>query len=115
MSNVAMPDLFFGNEWEGWGDFLGSMFPYDWEVIEILKFNYNGQGDAIANCDGETKYVHLADLNTILFGDQYGIKHYDVYVVTSGSFILKKIHYKTESVSKKGKNKIVQKKRKQKL
>ena len=41
----AVPDLFYRTEWKGWDDFLGTMYPYDWEIVEIIKFNYNGLGD----------------------------------------------------------------------
>lgn len=90
MKNMpAIPDLFYRSEWKGWDDFLGTQYPYDWELVEILKFNYNGLGDAIANCDGRVTYMHQVDLNAILFGSQYGGTHYDT-VVSSGRFILKR-------------------------
>lgn len=106
----AMPDLFYRTEWKGWDNFLGNATPYDWEVVEILKFNYNGMGDAIANCDGRTTYMHMVDLNAILFGSQYGGQHYET-VVNSGRFIMRKIHY-VKTNPKKGKKKIVRKKTK---
>jgi len=88
MKNMpAIPDLFYRSEWKGWDDFLNTMYPYDWELIEIIKFNYNGLGDAIALCDGQTTYMHLTDLNAILFGSQQGGIHYDA-VATQGSRII---------------------------
>ena len=84
----AIPDLFYRSEWRGWSDFLGSKYPYGWELIEIIKFNYNGLGDAIALCDGRTTYIHLTDLNEILFGSQYGGWHYDTVAVDDGRFVL---------------------------
>jgi hypothetical protein len=83
----AVPDLFYRSEWKGWDDFLGTMYPYDWEIIEIIRFNYNGLGDAIALCDGRTTFVHITDLNAILFGSQHGGVHYDV-VATDGERII---------------------------
>jgi hypothetical protein len=106
----AIPDLFYRTEWKGWDDFLGNTTPYGWEIVEILKFNYNGMGDAIANCDGRTTYMHMIDLNTILFGNQYGSRQYKT-IVNSGRFIMRKIHNE-ESTPKKGKKKIVRKKTK---
>ena len=97
----AIPDLFYRTEWKGWDDFLGNTTPYGWEVVEILKFNYNGLGDAIANCDGRTTYIHMVDLNAILFGSQFGGQHYET-VVNSGRFIMRKVHY---AEAKKGKKK----------
>ena len=79
----AIPDLFYSAEWKGWDDFLSSQYPYDWELVEIIQFNYNGQGDAIALCDRRTTFVHSVDLNNILFGTQAGASHYDV-VATDG-------------------------------
>jgi hypothetical protein len=73
----AIPDLFYRSEWRGWS-----------ELIEIIKFNYNGLGDAIALCDGRTTYIHLTDLNEILFGSQYGGWHYDTVSVDDGRFVL---------------------------
>lgn len=105
-----IPDLFYRNEWKGWGDFLKSVYPYDWEIVEILKFNYNGMGDAVANCDGRTTYIHMIDLNEMLFGNQFGGQHYET-IVNSNRFIMKKIHYEEiKPTKKKGKN--VQKKTK---
>jgi len=83
----AVPDLFYRSEWKGWDEFLGTMYPYDWEIIEIIKFNYNGLGDAIALCDGRTTFVHITDLNTILFGSHHGGIHYDT-VATDGERII---------------------------
>ena len=84
----AIPDLFYRSEWKGWDDLsLGTMYPYDWEIIEIIKFNYNGLGDAIALCDGRTTFVHITDLNTILFGSHHGGIHYDT-VATDGERVI---------------------------
>ena len=83
----AIPDLFYRSEWKGWDDFLGTMYPYDWEIVEIIKFNYNGLGDAIAPCDGRTTYVHLVDLNALLFGSHHGGIHYDT-VATDGERVI---------------------------
>ena len=58
-----------------------------WEIIEIIKFNYNGLGDAIALCDGRTTFVHITDLNTILFGSHHGGIHYDT-VATDGERVI---------------------------
>ena len=46
----AIPDLFYRSEWRGWSDFLGSKYPYGWELIEIIKFNYpeNGSSNKIS-------------------------------------------------------------------
>ena len=100
MKNMpAVPDLFYRTEWKGWDDFLNTQYPYDWEVIEIIKYNYNGLGDAIALCDGRLTYMHLADLNTILFGNQHGGSHYDVVTAGPGSgIILKQSKAAKESV-----------------
>lgn len=103
----AIPDLFWRSEWKGWDDFLGTPHPYDWEIVEILKFNYNGLGDAIANCDGRITYLHQVDLNAILFGSQYGGSHYDT-VVSSGRFILQR------SANSKAANEVLPPKRKPK-
>ena len=95
----AIPDLFYRSEWKGWNDFLNTQYPYDWEKVEIIKYNYNGVGDAIALCDGRLTYVHLADLNLMLFGDQYGSVHFDVVSSGPGSgLILKQSRQARESI-----------------
>ena len=95
----AIPDLFYRTQWKGWNDFLNTQYPYDWEKIEIIKYNYNGVGDAIALCDGRLTYIHLADLNLILFGDQYGSIHFDVVSSGPGSgLILKQSRQARESI-----------------
>jgi len=95
----AIPDLFYRSEWKGWNDFLNTQYPYDWKKIEIIKFNYNGKGDAIALCDDRLTYIHQVDLDLMLFGDQYGSIHFDV--LTSGigtGFILKQSRQSKESI-----------------
>lgn len=44
---------------------------YGYETIEIIHFNYNGDGDAIGLYDGgnELEFIHHKDLDLILFGD----------------------------------------------
>ena len=98
MKNMpAIPDLFYRTEWKGWDDFLNTMYPYDWELIEIINFNYNGLGDAIALCDGRTTYMHLADLNAILFGSQHGSVHYDVIATDRDRVVLRRSKQSKES------------------
>ena len=127
MKNMpAIPDLFYRSEWKGWNDFLNTQYPYDWEKIEIIKFNYNGKGDAIALCDNRLTYVHQVDLDLILFGDQYGSEHFDILTSGAGTgLILKQSKQSKESImvsevpkakpkpkTKKKSNKNVQKKNK---
>ena len=85
----AVPDLFYRTEWKGWDDFLNTQYPYDWELIEIVKFNYDGLGGAMALCDGRMTYIHLVDLNNILFGNQYGNIHYDTVAVDQNRVVLR--------------------------
>ena len=85
----AVPDLFYRTEWKGWDDFLNTQYPYDWELIEIIKFNYDDLGGAIALCDGRMTYIHLVDLNNILFGNQYGNIHYDTVAVDQNRVVLR--------------------------
>ena len=42
---------------------------YGCDTIEILVFNYNGQGDALVRCDGDLGSMHRNDLALVLFGD----------------------------------------------
>jgi hypothetical protein len=93
----AVPDLFYRSQWKGWDDFLGTMYPYDWEIVEIIKFNYNGLGDAIALCDGRTTYVHLVDLNALLFGSQHGGSHYDTVATEGDRIIMRKSSFARNS------------------
>ena len=93
----AVPDLFYRSQWKGWDDFLGTMYPYDWEIVEIIKFNYNGLGDAIALCDGRTTYVHPAVLNVILFGDHHGGIHYETVATDGDRVILRRSKFAKES------------------
>tara|TARA_B110000438_G_scaffold178074_1_gene170184 strand:+ start:307 stop:690 length:384 start_codon:yes stop_codon:yes gene_type:complete len=85
----AIPDLFYRAEWKGWDDFLNTQYPYDWELVEIIKFNYDGLGGAIALCDGRTTYIHSTDLNNILFGNQYGNVHYDTVAIDDNRIVLR--------------------------
>ena len=85
----AIPDLFYRAEWKGWDDFLTTQYPYDWELVEIIKFNYDGLGGAIALCDGRTTYIHSTDLNNILFGNQYGNVHYDTVAIDDNRIVLR--------------------------
>ena len=85
----AVPDLFYRTEWKGWDDFLSTQYPYDWELIEIIKFNYDGLGSAMALCDGRMTYIHLVDLNSILFGNQFGNIHYDTVAVDQNRVVLR--------------------------
>ncbi|MDB4342160.1 hypothetical protein N9998_00280 [Nitrosopumilus sp.] len=85
----AIPDLFYRAEWKGWDDFLNTQYPYDWELVEIIKFNYDGLGGAIALCDGRTTYIHSIDLNNILFGNQYGSVHYDTVAIDDNRIVLR--------------------------
>ena len=94
----AIPDLFYSTEWKGWDDFLSSQYPYDWELVEIIQFNYNGQGDAIALCDRRTTFVHSVDLNNILFGTQAGASHYDVVATDGDRIILRQSREAKESL-----------------
>jgi len=93
----AIPDLFYRSQWKGWDDFLGTMYPYDWEIVEIIKFNYNGFGDAIALCDGRTTFVHIVDLNAMLFGSQHGGFHYDTVATDDHRIILRRSKTARES------------------
>ena len=86
----AVPDLFYRSQWKGWDDFLNSAYPYDWELIEIIKLNYNGMGDAIALCDRRLTYIHLVDLNVILFGSQHGAIHYETVATDESRIILRR-------------------------
>lgn len=52
---------------------------YGYELIEIIQFNYNGSGSAIAKLDGELDSIHKNDLPIILFGDPgSGDKYYQL-------------------------------------
>jgi hypothetical protein len=93
----AIPDLFYRTEWKGWDTFLNTMYPYDWELIEIINFNYNGLGDAIALCDGRTTFMHLVDLNAVLFGSQHGHVHYDVIATDRDRVVLRRSKQSKES------------------
>ena len=42
---------------------------YGFEVIEILGFNYDGEGSAIGEFDGDLQSIHINDLELIMFGD----------------------------------------------
>jgi len=42
---------------------------YGFEVIEILEFNYDGEGSAIGKFDGDLQSIHINDLELIMFGD----------------------------------------------
>ena len=94
----AVPDLFYRTEWKGWDDFLNTQYPYDWEVVEIIKFNYDDLGSALALCDGRMTYIHLVDLNNILFGNQYGNIHYDTVAVTKDRIVLRQSVQAKESL-----------------
>ena len=83
------PDMFYRKQWKGWGDFLNSANPYEWKTVEILKFNYNGMGDAIADCDGETTFLHQADLDIMMFEEVQGKNHYKTELI-NGRFVLTK-------------------------
>lgn len=50
---------------------------YGFDLIEIIKFNYDGEGSAIAKEDGELCSIHPNDLDIIMFGDPgSGEKYY---------------------------------------
>ena len=42
---------------------------YGFEVIEILGFNYDGEGSSIGKFDGDLQSIHINDLELIMFGD----------------------------------------------
>jgi len=42
---------------------------YGFDMIEVLEFNYDGEGHAIIKEDGELAFCHKNDLNLIMFGD----------------------------------------------
>lgn len=47
------------------GNWLG------YTLVQVLHFNYNGEGDALALLDGELTYFAKEELNFALFGDPY--------------------------------------------
>lgn len=53
---------------------------YGFDIIEILKFNYDGEGSAIGKFDGELESIHVNDLEIIMFGDPgSGDKYYELF------------------------------------
>ena len=50
--------------------------PYGFEMIEILAFNYDGSGHALANCDGQLDTIHPGDLVHILNLDGESLQIY---------------------------------------
>ena len=49
--------------------------PYGFDCIEIIYFNYDGEGGALVKEDGELEYCHPNDLHYILHGDD-GVRWY---------------------------------------
>lgn len=43
------------------------------EKIEIIKFNYDGKGNALALQDNELTYFSTFDLNFLIFGGWYSV------------------------------------------
>ena len=52
---------------------------YGYDIIEILQFNYDGQGNAIAKFDGRLDFLAQTDLDMILFGNDEGYQTYKIY------------------------------------
>lgn len=50
---------------------------YDFETIEVLQFNYDGQGTAIVLNDGELDMYAVKDIENIIFGDESRGRHYE--------------------------------------
>ena len=49
---------------------------YGFECIEVLYFNYDGEGSALVRMDGEIDSLHPNDLDYILHGDEDGVRWY---------------------------------------
>lgn len=52
---------------------------YGFDLIEIIKFNYDGKGSALIKEDGELGSIHRNDLDIIMLGDpKSGEKYYQL-------------------------------------
>ena len=52
---------------------------YGFDLIEIIKFNYDGKGSALIKEDGELGSIHPNDLDIIMLGDPgSGEKYYQL-------------------------------------
>ena len=49
---------------------------YGFECIEVLQFNYDGQGSALVRMDGELDSLHPNDLDYVLHGNEDGVRWY---------------------------------------
>lgn len=53
--------------------------PYGYKEIEIIKFNYDGDGSAIVKEEGLLSSYGIVDINIIMFGDEAGTKLYELF------------------------------------
>ncbi len=52
---------------------------YGFDLIEIIKFNYDGKGSALVKEDGALGSIHRNDLDIIMLGDPgSGEKYYQL-------------------------------------
>lgn len=54
----------------------GNVIGYD--LIEIIKFNYDGKGSALVKEDGKLGSLHPNDLNYVMFGNDSGEEYYQL-------------------------------------
>lgn len=49
------------------------------EKIEIIKFNYDGEGNALVFQDNELSYFSTFDLNFLIFGGWYSVAKNNIW------------------------------------